>query len=123
MNFLQLTKNEIPFYLHNSDFYKMLDSNDSFEIPKHFFEEILVINTYDDLVKYLVIFNFWGLEKLPFEVYEYIYTNKKHICINDLKLKFADTYLLTQIQFIIENVEGIYIHTDKDIVIKFTLFF
>jgi hypothetical protein len=40
-----------------------------------------------------------------------------------LKLKFSDTYLLVQIQFIIENVEGIYIHTDKDIVIKFTLFF
>ena len=47
-----LTRDEIPVYLHNSEFYNMLESNDPFEILTQYYDVKLEINTITDIIKY-----------------------------------------------------------------------
>ena len=42
---LCITKNDIPYYLKDSELYESIDSNNvSFEIPKEYFKKEIIIN-------------------------------------------------------------------------------
>jgi len=47
-----LHKNEIPNYLKDSEFYKGIETNQSFEIPIEYYKEEIIINTFEDLITY-----------------------------------------------------------------------
>ena len=68
---------EIPEFLHNSELYKScLESEDDFEILKKYYKNDLIINSIDDFIHMLYTLRFWCIEKIPYEVYDYIITNK-----------------------------------------------
>jgi len=54
-----LHKNEIPEYLKDSKFYKGIESDDSFEISIEYYKEEIIINTFEDLVSYIRIIDFF----------------------------------------------------------------
>ncbi len=55
---ISLTINDIPDFLKDSELYKNIESEESFDIPIELFRKDLVINTYQDLLiilEYLII--------------------------------------------------------------------
>ena len=62
---ISLTINNIPDYLKESKLYENIESDDSFDIPEEFFKKELIINTFDDLVSYIKIFDYWIINKIP----------------------------------------------------------
>jgi len=103
-----LTINKIPDYLKDSELYKNIESDESFEVPDKFFRKELVINTFDDFVGYLVIFDYWMLDKYPKEIYIFIIKNKNKIDVEFLNEQFPMNELIPEIKIIIKTL-------DKDI--------
>jgi len=85
---ITLTINDIPDYLLDSELYKNIESDDSFEVPEQYFKKELEINTFDDFVEYLVIFDYWMIDKYPNEIYIFIIDNKDKINTDLLKEQF-----------------------------------
>jgi len=85
---IALTKNDIPKYLQKSRLYENIESDDPFEVPEEFFEKELVIDTFDNFVSYLVIFDYWMLDKYPNEIYIFIIENKDKINMDLLQEQF-----------------------------------
>ena len=68
---------EIPDFLHNSELYQTcLESEDDFEILKKYYKNDLIINSIDDFFHILYTLRFWCIEKIPYEIYDYIFANK-----------------------------------------------
>ena len=67
---------EISDFLHNSELYKNLESEDDFEISKKYYKNDLIINSIDDFIHILYTLRFWCIEKIPYKVYDYIMANK-----------------------------------------------
>jgi hypothetical protein len=68
---------EIPDFLHNSELYKTcLESGDNFEILKKYYKNDLIINSIDDFIHMLYTLRFWCIEKIPYELYDYVLANK-----------------------------------------------
>ena len=81
-----ITKNQVPLYLEDSELAISIKSNEPFEIPKEFYRQELIINTFDDLLCYIRICNFWMVNKIPKEIYKWIFENKDKIkleCLTD----------------------------------------
>jgi len=78
---LTISKNEIPDYLKGSKFYENIKSNEQSkkQIPKEYYNEEIIINSFDDLISYLKIFNYWQVNKIHDEFYDCIFKNKDKI--------------------------------------------
>jgi len=100
---ITLTINDIPNYLKDSELYKNIESDDSFKVPEQYFKKELVINTFNDFVLYLAIFDYWMLGKYPNEIYIFIINNKDKINIDLLKEQFPMNEFINKIKTIIET--------------------
>ena len=98
---LSLRINEIPDYLLDSELYLNIESDESFDIPEQFFKKELEIITFDDLVGYIRIFDFWMTNKIPIEIYQWVFENKDLININLLNDQFPMNPLINEINEII----------------------
>jgi len=97
---ISININDIPDYLKDSDLYKNIESNDSFDIPEEYFRKELIINTFDDLVSYIKIFDYWMINKTPNEIYKFIIANKDKINMDLLNDLFHMNDLIKQIKII-----------------------
>eukprot|EP01032_Pedospumella_encystans_P018333 gene18333-20873_t len=72
-----LRKRDVPDYLHDSAFYKQLDSNDDeeFEVPEECFKRDLDFTCLEDLRHYLQTFQFWGGNHFEDRACIYMYRN------------------------------------------------
>ena len=103
---INLTINDIPEYLKSSKLYETLnenDSNDSFDISKEFFKKELVINTLNDLIFYIRIFDYWMINNIPNEFYDWVFKNKDKIDMDLLNDQFPMNDLIKQIKIIINT--------------------
>jgi len=103
---ITLTINKIPNYLKESELYKNIESIDSdysFDVPEKVFKNELVINTFDDLVSYIMIFDYWIINKIPIYFYDWIFKNKDKININLLNDQFHMNDLIDKVKNIIET--------------------
>ena len=103
---ITLTINEIPDYLHESDLYKNIESDDSFKVPEQYFKKEMVIYTFDDFVSYIRIFDYWMLDKYPKEMYIFIIKNKDNINMDILKEQFPLDDLIDEIKIIVETPDN-----------------
>jgi len=111
---LIINKNEIPDYLKNSKFYENIKSID-FEISEEYYKENVIINTYNDLISYIKILNYWSVNKIPHEFYDWIFRNKNMICEDNKQMMFQDLVknhltnnsLIDEIIFIISSRDKI----------------
>ena len=74
-----ITINDIPEFLKDSELCKNIESDDSFDVPIEFFKKELIINTFEDLIDYIKIFDYWMINKIPDEFYDWIFKNKNKI--------------------------------------------
>ena len=56
---ISLTINDISEYLKDSELLKNIESDESFEVLIEFFRKEIIINTFDDLIDYIKIFDYW----------------------------------------------------------------
>ena len=103
---ITLTKDKISKYLHNSELYDLIESNDQFNIPLEFYKELLLIETNNDLIYYCNILNYWGVRYIPIDLYKYVFNNKKTIDITQLS-----NPLVKLINMIIYDIE--YVNIDE----------
>ena len=63
---ISLTIDEVSSYLHMSELYLVLKQNDSipFDILDKYYKNTVIINTNEDLILYLHIFDYWGLSHI-----------------------------------------------------------
>ena len=61
---ISLTINDIPDFLKDSELYKNIESDDSFDVPIEFFKKELIIRTFKDLLSYIKIFDYWMINKI-----------------------------------------------------------
>ena len=76
-----LNKNEIPNYLKNSELYDNIVSKDDelFDIPREYYKKEIIINTFDDFINYIRILDYWLVNKIPDEIYKWVFDNKDKI--------------------------------------------
>jgi hypothetical protein len=96
-----LTLNDIPEYLKNSELCKNIESDESFDVPIELFRKELIINTCQDLIDYLKIFDYWMINKIPDELYKFVIKNKDKINMKVLNNLFYMNDLIKQISFIV----------------------
>jgi len=71
---------DIPKYLHNSDFYLNLDPLDEeFEIPEQYYKEDENINSFEYWIKLFNIYEFFGIHEIPVHVKKYQHQNVKQV--------------------------------------------
>ena len=95
---ISLTLNDIPDYLRDSELYKNIESDESFDVPIELFKKELIINTFDDLIEYIKIFDYWMINKIPNELYKFVLENKDKINMNLLNDQFPMNNLIKQIK-------------------------
>ena len=103
---INLTINDIPNYIKASKLYEILnenDNNDLFNIPNEFFKKELVINTFEDLISYIRIFDYWMINNIPNEFYDWIFENKDKINMDLLNELFNTNNLIKQLKIIIDT--------------------
>ena len=100
---ISLTLNDIPDFLKDSELYKNIESDESFEVPIELFKKELIINTCQDLIDYIKIFDYWMINKIPDEFYIFVLENKDKINIDLLNDQFQMNDLIKQINIIIET--------------------
>ena len=98
-----LTINDIPTYLKKSELSKNIGSNGSFDIPIEFFKKELIINTCQDLIEYIKFFDYWMINDIPNEFYNFIFKNKDKINMDILNDLFLMNDLIKQIKIIINT--------------------
>ena len=76
---IELTEDKIPQFLKNSDLYKTLEFDDSFEdsfkIPNKYFRETTKVESLEDLSELLQVLRYWLSEEKPFDIYNFVYSN------------------------------------------------
>ena len=76
---IELTEDGIPQFLKNSDLYKTLEFDnsfeDSFKIPNKYFRETTKVESLEDLADLLQVLRYWLSEEKPFEIYNFVYNN------------------------------------------------
>ena len=95
--------NDIPYYLKESKLYENIDSDESFDVPIEYFRKEFVINTFDDLVLYIKIFDYWMINNTPNKFYNWIFDNKDKINMDILNDLFPMNYLINEIKIIIKS--------------------
>ena len=93
-----LTINDIPDYLTSSELYKNMNSNEPFDIPSEYFKKDIIINTFDDLIKYIRILDYWMVTKNPPESYKFILDYTETINIQILNNIFNKNNLIDEIE-------------------------
>lgn len=78
MNLIKLDILNIPEFLHSSEFYKNLNSENEIIIPTHCFIENPVINDINDLYQFIHTLEFWDSPdiNLYYILYDFIYEHK-----------------------------------------------
>lgn len=66
-----ITINDIPEFLKDSELCKNIKSSDSFDIPTGLFKKEIIITTNQDLIDYIRIFDYYMINKIPNEIYEW----------------------------------------------------
>lgn len=100
---INLTINDIPDYLKESKLYENIEYDDPFDIPEELFKKELIINTFDDLVSYIKIFDYWMINNTPNEIYKFIIGNKDKINMDLLNDLFHMNNLINEIKIIINT--------------------
>jgi hypothetical protein len=100
---INLTINDIPDFLKDSELCKNIVSDESFDIPIELFRKDIIINTCQDLIDYIRIFDYWMINKIPDKFYKFIFGNKDKININLLNDLFPMNDLIKQIEIIIDD--------------------
>lgn len=76
---IELTEDRIPQFLKNSDLYKTLEFDnsfeDSFKIPNKYFRETTKVESLEDLADLLQVLRYWLSEEKPFDIYNFVYNN------------------------------------------------
>ena len=76
---IELTEDKIPQFLKNSDLYKTLEFDssfeDSFSIPNKYFRENTKVESLEDLSELLQVLRYWLSEEKPFDIYNFVYSN------------------------------------------------
>ena len=76
---ISIWKNKIPDFLHDSEFFKSIVSEDPFEIPEEFYRQELIIITFHDLLCNIKICDYWMVNKTPKQIYKWIFENRDKI--------------------------------------------
>ena len=81
---LNIRRSEIPVYLHGSEFYKSLcdnsqeneedDNDDNIPIPQVNMKLDTRVSSLEDLQHLLSTLRYWGVERIPVEVLNFIFT-------------------------------------------------
>ena len=100
---ISLTINDIPDFLKNSELYKNIVSNQSFDVPIELFKKEIIIHNFNDLIEYIKIFDYWMINKIPKEFYDCVFKNKDKINIDLLNDQFPMNDLIKQIHIIINT--------------------
>ena len=74
-----LTLNDIPEFLKDSELCNNIESEESFDVPNELFKKEIIINTFEDLILYIKIFDYWMINKYPDEFYDFIFKNRYKI--------------------------------------------
>ena len=100
---LNININDIPDFLKLSELYDSLSKlgNESFEIPEQYYKNNLTITCFKDILYYIKVFDYWMINYIPDEFYDWIYQNKDEIKIDLLNDQFPMNYLTKQIKDII----------------------
>ncbi len=101
----RLCKNEIPEYLKDSEFYNNIESDEPFEIPIEYYKKEIIIKTFDDLVSYIRILNYWLVNKIPNEIYKWVSDNKNKVNIVLLNENFPNHQLINEIKIIVKPTD------------------
>jgi hypothetical protein len=81
---ISIRKSKIPKYLQNSEYYKSIQSEDLFELDEEHYREEIIINSFEDLIIYIRILDFWLVNEIPYEFYDWVFKNKDKINIEIL---------------------------------------
>ena len=87
---ISLIINDIPDYLEDSELYKNIESDDLFDIPEDFFRKELIINTFDDLISYIKIFDYDDEETNEYCKINYINNSKDDLTLNKKFIRFSN---------------------------------
>ena len=101
---VKVTISQIPDFLKQSTLYKSLselDNDLSFDIQDDFFKNEIIINTDQDVISYIEMFDYWMIDIIPNDFYKAILKIKDDIDINLLKTDLPMPDLVKQIKIII----------------------
>ena len=98
-----LTINDIPDFLRDSELCKNIRSNDTFDVPIELIKKEIIINDCKDLIDYIKIFDYWMINTIPNKFYDWIFNNKDKVNMTLLNEKFVMNDLLKQIKIIINT--------------------
>ena len=110
---LSVRKSQIPEYLQDSEYYKSIQSEESFELSEEHYRKEIIIITFEDLIIYIRILDFWLVNKIPNEFYDWVYKNKDKINMDVLNEHFTNNHLLDEIQLIF-NTNNIFYKAAKE---------
>jgi hypothetical protein len=102
---MKVTISQIPEFLKSSKFYESLlelDNDSFFEIQKEYFKEEIIVETNDDLISYIILFDYWMIDHISNDFYKVILDIKDKIDMNLLLDKFHMNELVEQIKIIID---------------------
>jgi len=102
---LPVGKSEIAKYLQDSVFYETIESNGTFELSEEHYKEEIIINSFEDLIIYIRILDFWLVNKIPDEFYDWVFKNKDKINMDVLNEHFTSNHLIDEIQVIITSTD------------------
>ena len=78
---MKITIDNLPNFLLNSDYvrnYPMSDDNNIIILDKYYIwndSHDVVVDDYEALYSVLDIFRYWGIDKMPYQIYDFIYQN------------------------------------------------
>ncbi len=97
---IEVSINEIPKYLMDSEFYRNMKNFDEkiMTIPLEYYREIIDIKNNDDLIFYIKLLEFWMVDYIPEQVYEYLLKKNKL-----LDIEFSDNIISKEINLFFKN--------------------
>jgi len=101
-----LTLDDIPVFLRDSGLCENIKSDDTFQVPIELFKKEIIINTFEELIEYIKIFDYWIINKIPDEFYDWIFGNKDKINMELLNELFPMNDLIKQIQIMIDTLDN-----------------
>ena len=103
-----LTFDDIPEFLKDSELCKNIESsNEPFDVPIKFFKKEIIIITFEDLIDYIKILDYWMIINTPDEIYDWVFKNKRDIDINLLNETFPMNNIVKQIISIIKTINNV----------------
>ena len=100
-----LRKSEISKYLQDSEYFETIQSDDIFELEEKYYKKEIIIITFEDLIIFIRILDFWLVNKIPDEFYDWVFKNKDKVDIDVLVLHFTKNHLIDEIKIIITSTD------------------